>query len=584
MNPFSKHKLHHFAKYFLIFLFFFILFLTIQLTSPNLIGQDDAFRHIVYAEHYWNNKKITFPIFTTFNKRPVDLYYLYHLALSPFTFLSNGENHQALILGTKLFHSILNGLIFAVFALMLNCLLSEELKKIKELEKFSYLFLAGLYLFTASSVFIFRMLLPRPYLVSILLVMLAVYCLIRKKFLWLFVLTILCSLSYSVPFLMLIPPGIYAFSDLLYNKKKLKNLKLYLPVALTVAALLLAIIIHPKALNYLYNAYFGMISLIFARFAKSGDIQLGGEMYSINATMKDWIWLLPFLFIAVHYLFQITSGRDWRKKVSFDQFFLLLLTAFFFILTIAISRTADFLVPFAIILTTTAVSKGIIPKLREINRMDVLNIKLTPSPFKKKLPTGIYNGVADISKYFVYQLRRPAFQRRLLAVFSGIFILYFIFNIAYPISELAQADPYDKFKKAAGFLKKNSTKKDIIFNSSWDDYPRLFFWNSAGKYSFGIDPVFTYLSDEKMYWLWKNISEKGKACFKKTCETNESLELDNAIKNIFKARFIFLENKKFGKNKTARYKNLIEALDKNDIFKKVFQDQDYPEILIYQVL
>jgi hypothetical protein len=144
---------------------------------------------------------------------------------------------------------------------------------------------------------------------------------------------------------------------------------------------------------------------------------------------------------------------------------------------------------------------------------------------------------------------------------------------------------------SAVWLKENTEKGEVVFNGDWGWFPMLFYYSPNNKYIAGITPKFLFEYDERMYWLWRNINEKGIICEKDWCDTsNDSkpfsgivrkMEIDKTgknialvIKNVFKSRFVLV---RFGTND-----NLINVLSNDKVnFSLVFQDRPF---LIYKVL
>ena len=46
----------------------------------------------------------------------------------------------------------------------------------------------------------------------------------------------------------------------------------------------------------------------------------------------------------------------------------------------------------------------------------------------------------------------------------------------------------------------------LVFNTDWDDFPQLFFWNSHNVYVVGLDPTYMSLYDPALYRLWRSIA------------------------------------------------------------------------------
>ncbi len=108
------------------------------------------------------------------------------------------------------------------------------------------------------------------------------------------------------------------------------------------------------------------------------------------------------------------------------------------------------------------------------------------------------------------------------------------------------------YKGAALWLKNNSQAGDIVFNSDWDDFPFLFFYNHKNYYIVGLDPMYMYRYDPKLYRRYQRIT-RGKV-------KNPSAE----IARRFRAKFVFTDKK---------HKRLIKRLNEDKNAWKVYEDR-----------
>jgi hypothetical protein len=65
--------------------------------------------------------------------------------------------------------------------------------------------------------------------------------------------------------------------------------------------------------------------------------------------------------------------------------------------------------------------------------------------------------------------------------------------------------PWNTFKEPAELIAANSEAGDRIFQTDWDDFPELFFFNSYNTYMIGLDPTYMYLQNPNLYLLWRSI-------------------------------------------------------------------------------
>ncbi|GAB4283242.1 MAG: hypothetical protein Kow0080_37240 [Candidatus Promineifilaceae bacterium] len=74
---------------------------------------------------------------------------------------------------------------------------------------------------------------------------------------------------------------------------------------------------------------------------------------------------------------------------------------------------------------------------------------------------------------------------------------------------VSSAKPADRYADAAIWLHDNTPAGSHIFQTDWDDFTRLFFYNTNATYTAGLDPTFMELYDKELFDLWVDIT-RGK--------------------------------------------------------------------------
>jgi hypothetical protein len=67
--------------------------------------------------------------------------------------------------------------------------------------------------------------------------------------------------------------------------------------------------------------------------------------------------------------------------------------------------------------------------------------------------------------------------------------------------------PYGLYANASLWLEKNTPAGSRVFQTDWDDFPRLFFYNTHNTYLIGLDPTYLQLYDAGLYNLWVDITQ-----------------------------------------------------------------------------
>jgi len=151
---------------------------------------------------------------------------------------------------------------------------------------------------------------------------------------------------------------------------------------------------------------------------------------------------------------------------------------------------------------------------------------------------------------------------------------------------------YEDYKKASVWLKNNTEKGEIIFNS-FNAFNRLFFFNDYNRYIIGIEPKNMYEYDKELYWEWHSIVNYGIVCdddcsefvenlytskseYEKTAiQLKHSKEVAKTIRNRFLSQYIFVDSSMGPLFRMAIEKN-------KDDFEVVYESNN-KRILIYKI-
>lgn len=71
---------------------------------------------------------------------------------------------------------------------------------------------------------------------------------------------------------------------------------------------------------------------------------------------------------------------------------------------------------------------------------------------------------------------------------------------------VSKSKPADQYAEASLWLRANSTPGKTIFQTDWDDFTRLFFYDSDAIYTAGLDPTYMELYDADLYDEWVDIT------------------------------------------------------------------------------
>jgi hypothetical protein len=101
--------------------------------------------------------------------------------------------------------------------------------------------------------------------------------------------------------------------------------------------------------------------------------------------------------------------------------------------------------------------------------------------------------------------------------------------------------PPDMLRTAALWLKENSRPGDVVFNVNWSHFSPLFFWNQKNYYVGGLDPIFQYGYDSKLYWKYHHLAintAARKTCAAAVCGKEMLEEPYDVLVRDFKAKYV----------------------------------------------
>jgi hypothetical protein len=441
--------------------------------TPYLPGGFDAYRHVRQAARYLTEPQQAFADpwrLAYFWPRPADAWFGYHMLLAPLTKVFD------LLVTVKLLAAI----VIAVTAYSLFVLLRHLGARYRAV--WVLIALAG------SSITLCRFTLTRPYLLSLLLTLLATLFTVRNQPLKLAIASAVHALSYSIFFLVGLGPGLWFLI-----RRDRGALRL---LAASLAGIGAGLVCNPY---FPENVRYDLMQSSVTEIATRAHVLIGGELLPITGW---WWWLaaslpvvIPFAIAAVLRVRQLQAGVRVSGALAFKEVDLLFAAS---IITLAgafrVSRTADFFVLFATVFAAAVLS----PRL---------------NAWKKDLP---YLGVP---------------LALLLAVYVYLTYLYVI-----------AAPSLDRFRGAAEWLRTHA-RNELVADAQWGDYQFLYFLNPYSRYVVGIEPTMMYLADSRKYWLWRHVSDdETTTCGKQQCSASERIEAGSALLYGLGARYVFTEH------------------------------------------
>ncbi|GAB4548785.1 MAG: hypothetical protein Kow0063_43700 [Anaerolineae bacterium] len=432
----------------------FITFLAAaQFSTPDLAG-NDGYYHIKMA--YLMRAEGLRPAFdwlplTVLNAEEfVNHHFLFHVLLIPFTF---GD----LRVGAKLASVIFPALAFLAIWWLLRG------------QKVPHAALWSLGLLVISEAFIYRMSMPRSMSLSLGVLALALHWLLTGRWGRLMPLAFFYVWLYNAFPLILVLTGVYVVAQLLIERRLAWRAPLF--VGLGVALGLVINPYFPDNLIFIYRH-------IAPKLTEMTAIRVGSEWYAYTTVqLMENSGLALVAFLAGILALGLNERRmDTRTATSF------LVAVLFGAMLFKSRRFVEYFPAFALIFAALAWT----PLLERWQMRGGLGMKVAPA----------LEGLGSTWR------SRALAGLMILALAPAIWL-----NLNASRESLENSKPYQRYAQAAAWLATNTPDGARVFQTDWDDFTRLFFYNTHNTYTLGLDPTYMQLYDPELYDLWVDISK-----------------------------------------------------------------------------
>jgi hypothetical protein len=455
-QPFTRPRLA-FLWPIVVFIVFAGLLALVQYGTPDL-ADNDGYYHIrvgqLIREQGLHPDFVWLPIGLLNPQDFYDHHLLYHVYLAFFT---GDGSAAAMLYGAKLAAILMPA---AAFTLIWWLLRSQRVP---------WATAWALGLCAISEAFLYRMSIPRAQSASLLVLALALYVLFSRRYIWLLPIGFVYVWLYNAFPLLLALVAAEAVATLLLERK-LQWQALFFAML----GMLLGLIINP---------YFpANITFIFHHLLpKIGQpaTSVGNEWYPY----ETWR-LVENSGAAIALLALGAFALGWRGK-RFDRITLtsFLLALFFGLLVLKARRFVEYFPPFALIFAALTIG----PLLHEWYQL---------AAQQRAGETLIDRAIRSF--------------QRLLPVLTAISLAVMLFlSLSAAREAMATSKSSATFAEASAWLERNTPAGSLVFQTDWDDFPRLFFYNTHNIYTIGLDPTYMQIADPELYDLWVQIT-RGK--------------------------------------------------------------------------
>ena len=460
---------------YLIFGFFAIVLIMVLLqfsTQAICCGDWDGYYHIKWSLLLWESFKsgnwlpefVWLPL-TVLNARDyADHHFLFHLLQIPFLWFF--EPVMAAKLAAVFYGSLA---IFSVYWLMFRY-------------KIDYLLLWLAALLTCASSFLFRINMAKAPPLTIIYTIAGIYLLFERKYVWLLPLMFAFVWTYSL-FPLLLFAAFFWTLILAWNERRFE----WRPLAYTTGGMILGNIINPYFPQNLYLFWEHFITKV--KVGSDFAVSVGGEWYPYSG--QELLMNFPIALIAMLIGYILFVPRGGGKLPEKSTFFLMFVTVLL-VSQFRSKRFAEYFPPFAILFAAFSWREffpPIVSRPSETFRNETEPLSdANKKPFKRDITdilkqVGVWTLGAFLVLWLIYNLRGIDF--------AGI-------KEQGLISTLQGNEANDKYKRAAAWALENIPEGERIFNCNWDDFPKMFFYDTKHAYVYGLDPNYLYSENPEL--------------------------------------------------------------------------------------
>jgi len=321
-------------------------------------------------------------------------------------------------------------------------------------QRVAYPILWSLGLVAVSEAFLYRMSMPRVQAVSLLVLLLALHLVLTHRYRWLLPLSFLYVWLYDAFPLVVVMVGIYVVARWLLEGQF--NLT---PLVYATAGVIGGLLINPyfpDNLTFIYHH-------LAPKLTDTTAAKVGNEWYPYRT------WTLvensgPALLAFIAGVFALGLNKQ-RMNTSIAT--LLLVTVLFGAMLFKSRRFVEYYPAFALLFCAVAWA-----------------------PLAK-----LWHQTKPWTKWVVPTL-------------LTIFLLAAIaWNVQAAQENLQKSTPYQRYATASTWLQNNTPAGSRIFQTDWDDFTQLFFYNTHNTYTLGLDPTYMQLYDAELFQLWVDTTQ-----------------------------------------------------------------------------
>jgi hypothetical protein len=456
-------------------------------TDAICCGDWDGYYHIKWSSLLWENFRHGkwLPSFdwlplTVLNPNDyADHHFLFHLLQIPFLWFFEPVTAAKV---STIFYSTLA--IFSIYWMIYRYEIKHQL-----------IWLAAI--LTCANAFYYRMNMGKAPPLTIIISVLGIHLLFQRKYVWLLPLMFAFVWTYSLFPLLLIAALIWTVI-IAWNERRFE----WRPLAYTFAGMVLGNLINPYFPHNL-NLF---LEHFLEKFKVGSDfvVAVGGEWYPYSGMELLTNFPVAMLAMVIGYILFVPRGSKIPEKAAFFLAFVTILLAAQF----RSKRFAEYFPPFAVLFAAFSLQAFTMPAITGLP--EDFNRELEPYFDVDKL------NAADVKWKIVRQAGVWTIGLALCAlwVVNMVGLNKLGFDYGGLMNDIKTNESNDRYRRAMQWATgldatgaENIPKGDRIYNTNWDKFPKLFFFDTKHSYVYGLDPNYLYSADPEKFKLLGDIND-----------------------------------------------------------------------------
>lgn len=489
-------------------------------TDAICCGDFDGYYHIKWSRMLWESLRhgnfpppFTWLPFTTLDpKHFVDHHLLFHGFQMLFTF---GD----LRLGAKISAALFGSLaVFSCYWLVIRY-------------RIRYPLVWLLALLACSAPFLYRLNMAKAPPFAIIYLAIGIYLLFTKKYWPLIPLAFVFALTYDTfPFLFL--AALIWTAVIGWTERRFE----WRPIAWVLVGTAAGLIINPY-----FPTNFQLLYRHMKMKITPSDFStvVGKEWYPYDS----WEFLGNSLVACVAMLVGYVSFDPTDRKRAHHSLFFLVFATMLMILTARWKRIVEYWPPFAVMFAAFALHPWLEGARSTFTRLptDVLDELKPFLDLADAAPPAKETDVKELLRTIVAAA---------VAIMLGVVLF---FNLRATTRDIAASEPHSFYRAGTEWMRANVPAGQMIFNTDWDDFPRLFYYDPSHSYITGLDPTYLYDKDPALSQLYDRIT------------LGKEEDPGPLIRDRFGARYVFTDNS---------HEDFFDNAQASGWFQVVYEDRD----------